>query len=332
MSLPVFIPGLHHQHSPEWDYSDGIPPVKHPEQAGRVDALLESIITLDEITLHDVTRLAEAEARKLHDEDYVDFLMALEASLEPGKEYYPTMFGEDLSSAPLRFQGGGFCRELGTPILKGSIQAALNSAAAAIDGARSLLSNNPLALALCRPPGHHAGKRRYGGYCYLNNAYLATNALLQTGKRCAVLDIDYHIGDGSMEFASAQAPYFSLHADPWVNYPYLDKNALDQRPHVKLINLEGGEGLEEYMSRLKPLLDSLYILVPDYLVISLGLDTFSGDPVQDAKINLQIKDYEVIAQHIRKVADCPTLILLEGGYDQQKMDQCLMSFLRGYLG
>jgi acetoin utilization deacetylase AcuC-like enzyme len=314
------------------DFSDGLPGLDHPEVPLRVDAILNGIRDLGtDYELLEVTGLATEAVRSLHDSDYVDFLLAIEQQQEAGKEYIPSIFHEHMENSPLSFQGGMYCREIGTPIGKGTIQAALNSAATASAAAAFIQQEHQDAIALCRPPGHHAGKRRYGGYCYFNNAYVAATALSQGNGCCPVLDIDYHLGDGSIEFCNEQMPYFSLNADPWLNYPYLDSRENLERPHARVSTLPDNTEIEQYLELLKPILLKLSSYQPSHAVLSLGFDTLDQDEIQDAKIHIQSRDFQQLGQTIGSAISQPMLLLLEGGYDTGRLNECMQYFLKGFM-
>jgi acetoin utilization deacetylase AcuC-like enzyme len=330
MTTKVFVPSLHAEHQPREDLSDGIPAFKHPETPQRIESILSILDTLPGIEISNESGLAEEAVRQLHDPDYVDFLIAISTQLKPESEYIPSIFHHDMSHSPVRFQGGMYCREIGTPIGSGSIRAALNSAATALSAARHVRQTHSDTIALCRPPGHHAGKRRYGGYCFFNNAFLAAKTLSQNSQCCPVLDIDYHFGDGSIEFSDQSMPYFSLHADPWKNYPYLDSREKLDYPHARLGILVQDTDIHRYLAQLSPMLEALSAYSPDYAVLSLGFDTLATDSIQDASINIRIEDFCTIGELIGERIKAPVLILLEGGYDVAHLGDCMSSFLEGF--
>jgi acetoin utilization deacetylase AcuC-like enzyme len=330
MTTRVFVPSFHADHQPREDLSDGIPAFKHPETPERVESILSMLETLPGMEIHMESGLAEQAVRQLHDADYVDFLMAISSQIKPEAEYIPSIFHEDMSHSPVRFQGGMYCREIGTPMGPGTVRAALNSAATALTAAEHILQTQSDTIALCRPPGHHAGKRRYGGYCFFNNAFLAAKALSRDRQCCPVLDIDYHFGDGSIEFSDQNTPYFSLHADPWNNYPYLDSREKLDYPHAKLGILEQNTDIQRYLSQLAPMLEAISDYSPDYAVLSLGFDTLDTDRIQDASINIRIEDFTAIGEQIGEHIKAPVLILLEGGYDVAHLGDCMAAFLEGF--
>jgi acetoin utilization deacetylase AcuC-like enzyme len=325
--MTVFLPARHARHRPIHDYSDGAPPLPHPESPARVDAVLKGLRSAGGVELVEVDGFAEAQVRALHDADFVDFLLGIGAAVAPEAEYVPSMFGADLSRAPLRFRGGMYCRELGTPITSESVGAALNSAAAAIAAAGRVAEGAAAAFALCRPPGHHAGRRRYGGYCYFNNAYLAAGVLAPAG-RCAVLDIDYHLGDGSMEFATPACPYYSLHADPWLNYPYLEADAALDSDCGRLMTLAQGTDGDAYLALLDGALDEVAGRGCDTLVVSTGFDTLGADTIQDTKLLITPQDFRRIGARIGSLGT-RLLLVLEGGYNVAKLPECAAEFVGG---
>ena len=322
--IPVFVPSRHHIHRPAKDYSDGLPPFDHLESPHRIEELLKGIQATRNIKLTETDGLAINEIRQLHDPDYVDFLLAISETITPGQEYIPPCFGKDMSKAPLNFQGGMYCREIGTTVGHGTIKAALNSAHAAKLGAEHILATQTNTICLCRPPGHHAGKRRYGGYSYFNNAYVAAN-ILSKNNQCAVLDVDYHIGDGSLEFASEKAPYFSLHANPYNNYPYLDASTPLPSEHVELQNFQSEINGDDYIALLTKLCEKIEQTKPNFLILSLGFDTLGTDYIQDEYINLAPNDFGRITETVNQL-NVPILVLLEGGYDLPNLYDCGKAF------
>ena len=101
------------------------------------------------------------------------------------------------------------------------------AARAAVDVALTtadlVLGGERAAYGLCRPPGHHAARSMAGGYCFFNNAAIAAEAIVRaTGERVAILDVDYHHGNGTQQifWRRGDVLYVSLHADPERQYPF----------------------------------------------------------------------------------------------------------------
>lgn len=326
--IPLYVPAFHARHRPTRDLSDGYPGVDHPDVPSRIERVLDGFTEAWSIDIQTVEHLAWEAVQRLHDTDYLRFLTELRDCLRASEEYIPSIFHTDLSAAPLRARGGMHCVETGTPLSSATLDAALCSAATAERAAQAILETGGDAVALCRPPGHHAGRRRYGGYCFFNNAYVAATVLAAVG-RCAVLDLDYHLGEGSAEFCSERVPYFSLHADPWRNYPYLDTGSQPGSAFATLESLPAGVDGRGYLARLRRLLESLDALDLDFLVLSLGFDTAATDPIQDDSVQLHPTDYSAIGQALGSLH--PRIaIVFEGGYDLGVLSACARCFAEGF--
>ncbi len=323
--MKVFLPSRHTDHKPTIDLSDGLPGVNHPDRPDRVDAVLSGIRRAGLSDIETVDGDAIAAVRALHDADYVDFLDDLAGNLDDRSEFIPSIFRNDLAAAPLAMRAGMYCSEIGTPIGRGSISAAHNSAATALAAATHVHAGAGDAVALCRPPGHHAGKRRYGGYCFFNNAYVAARHLADAGRCCPVLDIDYHLGDGSIEFATAATPYLSLHADPERNYPYVSTTT---GPHAILKALPAETGTAHYMDVLGQLVATANAYEPDAVVVSVGFDTVAGDIIQDAPMHIAVADFTDIGQVVARL-NGPLCLILEGGYSADTLADCAQAFVSG---
>lgn len=228
----------------------------------------------------------------------------------------------------------------GTPILEGTWQAAYASAQTALTACDMLLQGEQAAYALCRPPGHHASTDLYGGYCYLNNAAIAARYLLAHSAgpeaRLAILDIDYHHGNGTQEifYHDGQVFYCSLHADPDLDYPYFWGSSGET-------GFGSGTGLNrnwplplgvndgEYLAVLDQALEQVAKYSPHWLVLSAGLDIGEGDPEGGFRISLQ--GFEKIGERIAGL-HLPTVIIQEGGYRLDQLAGWAAALLRPFAG
>ncbi|HOU42019.1 MAG TPA: histone deacetylase family protein, partial [Promineifilum sp.] len=210
--------------------------------------------------------------------------------------------------------------------------AAYAAAQVALSAAQALLGA-PLVYALTRPPGHHAYSDLYGGYCYLNNAAIAAHWLAQRGLRPAILDIDYHHGNGTQAIFYERDDVFfcSLHADPADEYPYYsgypDEMGAGQGEGATLnIPLPQATGEAGYLRALDWALAAVDAVSPDMLVVSLGFDTLSGDP--HGGMGLTPAAFRPIGQSLAALGR-PTLLVQEGGYQLGMLGPALLALLEG---
>jgi len=328
--MRYFYPKLHTLHKPSIDLSDGLPGYKHLEVSSRVDGILKGLLSAYKAEVVYVENFSDKEVRAIHDDDYVDFLLDLSKEIEGEEEYIPPVFRKDLTSAPLYFRGGMYCTEIGTPIGKDSVKAGLNSAQTTLSATTFLLQTQQSAFVLTRPPGHHAGKRRYGGYCFFNNAYLAAQKMVNAGKKVVVVDIDYHIGDGSMEFATSKMPYYSLNSNTHRNYPYLEADFKNENEHVTLVEFTTGISGERYVEYVRELIINAVDDSVDVVVLSLGFDTLGTDYCQDEYIYVTPPNFKSIGELFGSLNQ-EVLTLLEGGYDAQNLELCAKEFMSGFM-
>lgn len=216
----------------------------------------------------------------------------------------------------------------GTPILEGTWEAAYWSAQCALTAADAVHGGEPLAYALCRPPGHHAGRDLYGGFCYLNNAAIVARHL---GARVAVLDIDYHHGNGTQTifYSDPSVLYCSIHAHPDLDYPYYWGYA-DERGEGEGLGanrnfpLSLGTGDEAYLATLRQALQVVREFRPRFLVVSAGFDTVAGDPV--GSLGLTTDGLAQVGEAIAGLS-LPTVVLQEGGYLIERLGENAVAFL-----
>jgi acetoin utilization deacetylase AcuC-like enzyme len=221
-----------------------------------------------------------------------------------------------------------------SPFVAGSWQAIRTSANIALTGAELITRGERTAFAACRPPGHHATTRYCGGYCYLNNNSLAAQSLLDDGARkIAILDVDYHHGNGtqSIFYERDDVLTISLHADPKLEYPFFLGYADEPGSGTGLgfnanYPLPFGTDWGSYSRALDDALDRIRRYSPDALVVALGLDTFAGDPTTYFEITTA--DFQRMGKSISKLA-LPTLVVLEGGYSVDWIGQNTVNFLSG---
>jgi acetoin utilization deacetylase AcuC-like enzyme len=225
--------------------------------------------------------------------------------------------------------------DAGTPITAGTWRAITASANVALTGRAMVAAGERAVFSLCRPPGHHAGSDFYGGYCFFNNAAVAAQAFLDGGaKRVAILDVDYHHGNGTQEifYERDDVLTISIHADPRQEYPYFlgfadEVGAGRGKDFHMNLPLRWGTAWDSYEAALKTALKKLTAYGPDAIVVSLGVDTFEEDPI--SKFKLRHDDYLRIGEAIAK-AGKPTLFVMEGGYAVEALGVNAVNVLTGY--
>ncbi|MEO5588965.1 MAG: histone deacetylase family protein, partial [Gemmatimonadaceae bacterium] len=202
----------------------------------------------------------------------------------------------------------------------------------ALTGADLLRNGEHLAYAICRPPGHHAERSVYGGFCYFNNAAIAAQALCNEG-RVAILDIDFHHGNGTQDIFIERPDILtlSIHGDPSYAYPYFAGFADETGEGAgEGFNynypLDEGIGDDEYLRALDVALKRIIEFDPKYFVLSMGLDIAKGDPTGAWVISPD--GLERIGGAIAGLG-IPTLAVQEGGYDIRVLGRNARRFLQG---
>ena len=296
------------------------------ERPARVDAVLAAIAAAGLGAVVDVPPTDDAAIRRVHADDYVDFLRdAWSMWRATGREH---------DMLPLNWLAPGMRRvrpesidgllshysfDAGTPITAGTWDVVLGATGAVLAAQRAVAEGAGAAFALTRPPGHHAGTNFFGGYCYANSAAVAAQAFLDGGdEKVAILDVDYHHGNGTQQifYDRADVLTVSIHADPRVTFPFFlghadETGAGDGEGHHVNVPLPHGTSWREY----EPVLDAALLRVADHgadrLVVSLGLDTFDGDPI--SHFRLRHDDYQAMGAMLAALG-LPTLFVFEGGY------------------
>lgn len=219
---------------------------------------------------------------------------------------------------------GWWVMDTATPIVERSWQAtraAVDAALTAVDLVAS--GEAATAHALTRPPGHHAGRAYIGGFCLLNHAAIAADALRHAVGRVAILDVDHHHGNGTQEvfLGDGEVFYASLHADPATSYPwftgYADETGTgDGAGTTRNLPLPAGTDDDAYLTALDQALEAVAAFDPAAVVLSLGTDTAAGDPV--GGLGLSPDAYPRIGAAIAAL-DLPVVSVQEGGYDLDRV-------------
>jgi len=310
--------------------------VPFAEAPARAEAVLAALGRVEAVWDH-----GEEPLRAVHSQAYLAFLWSAHKDWRAaGREgdasgyAWPVVRRRPLDLDRIDARLGQFSFDASSPIAEGTWEGAYWSAQTALSALDAVLGGERAAFALCRPPGHHCGKDYLGGYCYLNNAAIAAQAAVAAGKRrVAILDVDYHHGNGTQDifYARGDVLFVSLHADPRMDYPYFwghaDERGEGEGEGATLnLPLPRGTGLRAYLPALDAALAKIADFAPELLVISYGADTFVGDPI--SYFTLQTADYAGIAARVAELG-LPILVVMEGGYAVDALGANVSSFLGG---
>ncbi len=338
--LTVFSP-LHNRRTAKSELDGGILIEPH-ERPSRAETILARVIqqNIGEIIAPDDFGLTPV--LRVHTPEYVRFLEQCwddwVAAEKPGEAIPAVWPGRGMRQRqPKDIDGrlGYFSFAAETSITEGTWDAARASANVALTAQKWIAQGERAVFALCRPPGHHAAADLFGGYCFFNNAALAAQAFLDQGaKRVAILDVDFHHGNGtqSIFYDRADVLTISLHGDPDLVFPHFlgfedeTGNGDGQGFNLNLVYPPNTpfsvwrQGLEIACNRIGQ-------YQPDALIIPLGVDTFEDDPISFFK--LKSDDYFTLGERIAKLG-LPTLFTMEGGYDVAAIGVNAVNVLEGF--
>ncbi len=230
---------------------------------------------------------------------------------------------------------GYFAMAIETAITSGTWQAACSSAACAQSAANVINTVQRSAFALCRPPGHHAGIDLYGGYCFLNNAAIAAQTLLDNGaSRIALIDVDFHHGNGTQDifYQRDDVLFLSLHGDPVYAFPHFlgyedelgEGNGVGFNVNYPMMP---GSAYDIWSVALDDAIRRIAHYAPDALVVSLGVDTFEQDPISFFKLTAE--NFTQYGHALGKL-QLPTVFVMEGGYAVKNIGTNTCNVLRGF--
>ncbi len=272
----------------------------------------------------------------VHDRGYVQYFKKVCSNLPPGKSIYPYVFPIRNNSRPpkeLSVRAGYYCIDSFTPLNKNAYLAAQNGVNCVLTAANEILSGTLASYVLTRPPGHHAEKYVFGGFCYFNNNAIAAHYLSRYGK-VAILDIDYHHGNGQQDifYSRNDVLTVSIHGHPSFAYPYFsgfreEKGEGDGIDYNINYPLNENISNEEYVETLTRAIGRIKSYKPLFLIVALGLDTAKGDPT--GTWQLTPKEFEKNGRLIGEL-NLPTLIVQEGGYKTQTLGINAKAFFSGF--
>ena len=282
-----------------------------------------------------VRHFGDRHLEDVHDRGYMAYLKRACQLVPEGKSVYPYVFPIRNATRPpksLPLRAGYYCIDTFTPLNGNAYKAARGAADCALTCAEEVLGGYHLAYALVRPPGHHAEKRSFGGFCYLNSAAAAAQYLSRYGK-VALLDVDYHHGNGAEDifYERDDVLTLSLHGHPRHTYPYFsgfeEDNGTGTGEGFNL-NFPMPEGLDgpRYREYLARALKAVKRFDPHFLVLALGLDPAKGDPT--GSFTLGAKDFRENGRMIGGL-QLPTVVVQEGGYRTRSLGVNARNFFEG---
>lgn len=335
---------FHQGHAPEHEFFRGerVPCFEKPARVDYVEASLRARGHVLQVPDQDSAPVLA----HIHAPRYLDFLRtawdqwlgldAGNAQVQPFPSVWPVRtLRDDVEPANFIARLGLYSMDNGTPLAAGTWQAAKAGADAAASAAAHVAAGARAAFCCTRPPGHHAGPDFMGGYCFLNNAAVAAQWLRAHGAaRVAVLDVDYHHGNGtqSIFYDRADVLFVSIHGDPRTEYPFYlghaDETGAGAGAGCNLnLPLPAGTGFAQWMAALEQGCARIVAHGAQALVVSLGLDTFEGDPI--SRFYLASEDFLRIGGRLARLR-LPTVFVLEGGYAAAELGTNAVNVLEGF--
>lgn len=324
--------------------ADDAPSIEHSpfkgyyERPARVSAVRRALEGLP-TRQHSAEQTGMSAIEAVHDARMIQFIRETAEKIPDKRIIYPEIF-------PLRFperlprnwemRAGYFCVDTSTPLTNRVFRAARRSVDAAMTAARLVAQKKTkLVYAVVRPPGHHAERRAFGGFCYFNNAAIAANFLAKSGK-VAMLDVDHHHGNGAQDifYRRADVLTVSIHGHPESSYPFY-AGFDDERGEGEGLGFNRNypirPGVDDagYLTVLARALRRIDRFQPDFLVVPFGVDIMRGDPT--GAFYVTVDGMARIGAAIGALK-APTLVVQEGGYNLSNLRRGVRAFLSGLAG
>jgi acetoin utilization deacetylase AcuC-like enzyme len=253
--------------------------------------------------------------------------------------FFPTqaMLGpiQSTQASSVHARAGQFCYDTMTTVGPGSWAAIRAAADCALTAADLVVRGQASQVyALCRPPGHHVTRDAYGGSCYLNNAALAAQSLIDGGhQRVAIIDVDAHHGNGTAAifYRRADVFYGSVHVDPGAGwFPHVVGHAAETGAGAGIgttvnVPLPPGSGDGPFLDAVQRLADAAGRHAVSALVVSLGVDAAADDP--ESPLEVTLDGYRQAGALLLDGLDLPTVIVQEGGYHLPTLGSLVAAFL-----
>ncbi|MCC6500643.1 MAG: histone deacetylase family protein [Anaerolineales bacterium] len=336
--MKIFYSETHRKHDPPFEVFDGGLRVPYLENPDRMDRILNALRATAWAEFSEPTDFGLDPLLAIHDKEYLAFLAScwtewLATNPQDPSVFLPATFAlrhQPKKPKSLLGRGGYYIMDLSACITAGTYAAARASANCALSAAEAVSNGERSAFALCRPPGHHAGKDYAGGYCFINNAAAAAHRLSSSGN-VGLLDIDYHCGNGTQDifYSRDNVMTISIHADPDFEYPSFYGHASERgrgRGFGFHHNFPLPKGITDadYIETLERALEILRNYNPKALVVSAGMDIYTDDPL--GAINVTTEGIREIGRRIAGLA-LPTVIVMEGGYNNEALGVNVTAFL-----
>ncbi len=315
--------------------------IHHVRERGYVEAPVRIPAILKELEPTGAFRRVEprpfpdARITRVHDAGFVRYLERVCAETPEGKSVYPYVFPIRNAARPpedLATRAGYYCIDTFTPLNRNAYLAARGAVDCALTAADEVLNGVWLGYALVRPPGHHAERRSFGGFCYFNSAAVAAELLAEHGT-VAILDVDYHHGNGQQDIFWRRADVLtvSIHGHPRFAYPYFsgfEEEVGEGEGEGMNVNLALPERVDgaRYRKALGKALARVQEFDPRFLVVALGLDPAKNDPT--GTWSLAAEDFEKNGERIGALG-LPTLVVQEGGYRTRTLGVNARRFFMG---
>jgi len=339
--MKIFHTSHHVLHSPKAELHRGemVPPHEAPH---RMDLLMAGLKRAGFDEIHAPERHERSHITAVHTPDYVAFLQTAWSRWKDAGyagDVLPMSYPHNPRRAkpPLDIDGaaGYFCSSSDTVITETSWEALTAITDCGLSAAAASLKSGS-GFALVRPPGHHAGAAYMSGYCLLNTSAIAAQFLRNQGAaRVAILDVDFHHGNGTQDIFYGRDDVFfaSIHGHPDYHFPYFwghaDETGMGKgEGFTANYPLDAGTAYDLWSEALEGACSRIQAFGADALVVSLGVDTFEHDPISSFK--LTTSDYTRYGSRIAKM-ELPTTFIMEGGYGVPEIGDNTANVLTGFL-
>ncbi len=331
----------HRAHHPRVPFLDRGQPVAPPEVPARVDRIVAALADAGLGGPVAPTAFGLEPVRRIHPPEYLEFLehahdrwlgaTGLDASSE-AVAYARAIRGQPYDEPLHVIAQLGWYSHDNDPVLAGTWAASVAAVDITLSAWEAVADGRaPVAYALARPPGHHAATDSFAGYCYLNNVAVAAQAWTDRGARVAIIDVDYHHGNGTQQifYDRDDVLFVSLHADPADEYPFFLGFARERgwgagEDCTRNFPLPAGTEWAAYGPALEAALAAVRRFGPDGVLVSLGVDTALEDP---DTFRLVADDYKRIGAALSEIS-LPAVVVQEGGYNLDVIGRNVANVLR----